>query len=113
MKCGDVLLVSYPFTDATGAKIRPVLVVSTDVFNNGDDVVLVPISSAPAATDPYVFPIHDTDPFFAVSGLKRSSAIKWTKPLTVSRSVVRSRLGSLPAEQLAIVHTKLRSLFTA
>jgi len=27
---GDVVLVDYPFTDRTGSKVRPTLVVSTD-----------------------------------------------------------------------------------
>src|SRR5260221_14502064 len=29
---GDVVLVDYPFTDRTGSKVRPTLVVSTDEF---------------------------------------------------------------------------------
>ena len=112
MKCGDVLLVNYPFTDGSAAKLRPVLVVSADAFNGGADLIFVPISSAPAADDPYVFPIRDSDPFFSQTGLRRNSCVKWTKPLTIAKKVVRSRLGSLPADPLAAVRTKVRGLFT-
>ena len=41
MNQGDICLVTFPFTDGTGAKLRPVLVVSTDAFNDGADIVVV------------------------------------------------------------------------
>ncbi len=112
MKCGDVLLVNYPFTDGTAAKLRPVLVVSADAFNAGPDLVFVPISSTPAPDDPYVFAIRDSDPFFSETGLRRSSCVKWTKPLTIAKSVVRSRLGVLPAPQLSQIQAQIRRLFS-
>jgi mRNA interferase MazF len=40
-KQGDVVLVSFPFTDLTSTKRRPAVVVSPDSFNARDeDVVL-------------------------------------------------------------------------
>jgi mRNA interferase MazF len=112
MKCGDIVLANYPFTDTSGSKLRPVLIVSADRFNTGDDLVVVPISSVPAADDPYVFAIRDTDSFFSQSGLKRSSCVKWTKPLPLSRAIIHRRLGSLPREQIAVIHERIRSLFS-
>ncbi|MFH0983509.1 MAG: type II toxin-antitoxin system PemK/MazF family toxin, partial [Planctomycetota bacterium] len=41
MKCGSVCLTQFPFTNGTSAKMRPVLVVSKDEFNAGEDVVVV------------------------------------------------------------------------
>jgi mRNA interferase MazF len=112
MKCGDVALVDYPFTDATGSKVRPVLVVSADAINARGDYIVVPISSTPPADDPHVFAIRDTDPFFGQTGLKRSSCVKWTKPLPVSRAVIQRRIGSLPAELVAQIQARIRSLFS-
>jgi mRNA interferase MazF len=40
---GDVVLTRFPFTDLTGASLRPALVVSPGQI--GEDVVLVAISS--------------------------------------------------------------------
>ncbi|MCH8806644.1 MAG: type II toxin-antitoxin system PemK/MazF family toxin [Planctomycetes bacterium] len=111
MTCGDVLLVNYPFTDASGAKIRPVLIVSIDDFNHGEDLVLVPISSAADLDDPHVYAIRDSDTGFAETGLKCSSAVKWTKPLTISRRVVLRRLGVMPGERLSEIQTRVRGLF--
>ena len=46
MTRGDVLLVDWPFSDRTGSKLRPAVVVQAD-FLNGliDDTVLVQITS--------------------------------------------------------------------
>ena len=43
---GDIVLVSFPFTDLSSSKRRPALVVSPDPFNEqGQDVVLIAITS--------------------------------------------------------------------
>lgn len=111
MKCGDVHLVDYPFTDVTGSKVRPVLVVSIDKFNRGEDAVVVPISSAPDPSDQYSLYISSTDPFFRATGLRQSSSVKWTKPITISRRVVQRRLGHLANQPLAEVQSKIQTLF--
>jgi mRNA interferase MazF len=43
---GDIVLVSFPFTDLTSSKRRPALVISPNAFNDhGEDLVLVAITS--------------------------------------------------------------------
>ena len=43
---GDIVLVSFPFTDLSSSKRRPALVISPDAFNKrGQDVVLAAITS--------------------------------------------------------------------
>ena len=112
MRCGDIYLVSYPFTDHSGTKVRPVVIVSSDEFNQGDDVVVLPISSAPDSTDPYSLSISQTSPHFSATGLRCESAMKWTKPLTISRRVVQRRLGTLDHGLLADVRERLISVFS-
>lgn len=111
MNCGDIVTVNFPFTDHSGGKIRPALIVSVDEFNAGADVVFVPISSAPKS-DPYVFIIEDAAPYFPQTGLRRTSAVKWTKPMTVARSVVYAKLGTLPTFELAAIQANIRRMFT-
>jgi mRNA interferase MazF len=95
MKCGDVCLADYPFTDFSAAKLRPVLIISADRFNGGNDLIVVPISSSPSPDDPYSIVLPSTSPEFHRSGLRYNSAIKWTKPITIFTSVLSRRLGSV------------------
>lgn len=47
---GDIVLVSFPFTDLSSSKRRPALVISPDGFNDqSQDVVLVAITSQTSA----------------------------------------------------------------
>ncbi|MEK6822888.1 MAG: type II toxin-antitoxin system PemK/MazF family toxin [Nanoarchaeota archaeon] len=39
VKQRDIILVPFPFSDQSGHKIRPALVLSNDVFNGGRDVI--------------------------------------------------------------------------
>lgn len=109
-KPGEVLLANYPFTDQTGTKLRPVLVVSRTEFNaRGEDFVAVPLTSNMGAGDG--FPILESEPWFRKTGLRCSSRVKWAKPFTISRVVVARRLGELPQGVLAEIVLKLRSVF--
>ena len=110
---GRLLLVTFPFSDQTGWKQRPVLVVSGAEFNQGEDLVVVPLSSRVHPDDPWGIPIHATESFFSQTSLRQSSSIKWTKPMTISGKVVRRRLGIIPPALLAEVHGKLQALFVA
>lgn len=111
MKCSEIVLLNYPFTDNTGTKVHPALVVSGDRYNQGDDVVFVPISSAPSPTDPYAFTVRDTDPHFQQTGLRQTSNVKWSKPMTLSRRVIPRRLGTLAPQPLCEVRSKVQQLF--
>jgi mRNA-degrading endonuclease toxin of MazEF toxin-antitoxin module len=109
MKCGDICLAYFPFTDATGTKLRPVLIVSGDSFNVGEDVVVVPLSSR---IDPHRGIVIDTEsPHFAATGLRLPSTIRWAKPFTMSRRVISRRLGTLAPVALNGVLTRLRTMF--
>lgn len=110
MNQGDICLVSFPFTDGTGAKLRPVLVVSTDAFNDGADIIVVPISSQPTPGDPLTIHIDEASAYFAATGLHCALSIKWTKLMTIAKTVVRRRLGAIPEDVMAQVARKIGSL---
>lgn len=92
MTSGTICLIQFPFTDGSGAKVRPVLVVSQDRFNHGEDVLVVPISSRPQPGDPFTVTIPSNSPQFAATKLKQSSAVKWAKPFTTSKRLILRRL---------------------
>ena len=111
MKRGDVLLATYPFTDLSGTKVRPVLAVSGDEYNQGEDIVVVPISSAPDPSEPHVFALPDSDPCFAATGLRQTSCVKWTKPMPLASCVIKRRLGILSSPLLSEVLVKIQAIF--
>ena len=112
MKCGQVVLVNYPFTDHSGSKVRPALVVSSDYFNKRGDFIVVPISAQENPNDDYVFPLDSAEPYFAATLLKPASrCVRWSKLMTISRSVVHSRLGHMPEPQLGQIRKAIRSIF--
>lgn len=109
MKPGDVCLAQFPFTDGAATKLRPVLVVSKEEHNRGSDVVVLPISSRPDPDDK--FSVYVDAPHFGKAGLRFPSAIKWSKPATIAKSVLRRHLGELDSGILATVTTQLMSVF--
>lgn len=111
MNQGEIYLAHFPFTDGTSAKLRPILIISSNRFNGSEDVVVLPISSKPASNDPYSINIDDVKSDFKETGLKTSSAIKWTKPMTISKSVIRRYLGRLSTVLLDNTLAQMQNLF--
>ena len=72
MRRGTVVLTPFPFTDLTGAKVRPAVVISrTD--RRGDDVILAFISSVRSQKLlPTDLPVDPAHPDFQATGLKRA-----------------------------------------
>lgn len=91
---GDIVLTQFPFTDLTGASLRPALVVSPGQI--GEDVVLVAISSvvrgSRVPTD-YLMETHH--PEFPLTGLRVASVLRLHKLVTVERGVIVRRLGHI------------------
>jgi mRNA interferase MazF len=106
---GDVVLTRFPFTDLTGASLRPALVVSRGEI--GQDVVLAAISSvvrdAIVPTDCIVEPTH---PEFAWTGLRVRSVFRLHKLATVERATIVRRLGRIGPQLQAEVDRILREV---
>jgi len=55
--------------------------------------------------------IEDSSPSFGATGLRLSSAVKWNKPFTVSKSLIIRKLGHLDRTLLSQVATGIHSVF--
>lgn len=89
----DVVLVSFPFTDLSGQKLRPALIVGRPL---GDDVLLAFITSRGGEAVPKAeHVIAHGDPDFAATGLKVGSRVRLNKIATLHRALVRRRLGRI------------------
>jgi mRNA interferase MazF len=90
---GDVVLVPFPFTDQSGAKRRPAIVVSSAAYHRARaDVVVMAVTgrAAQASSNPGEIVIID----WKRAGLIKSSV---AKPVvaTLERHLVLERLGAL------------------
>lgn len=102
------MLTPFPYTNLSGQKVRPALVVSrTDRM--GSDVVLAFITTYSGGilvtTD---LLIEDSDPDLPQTGLKRASVVKLDKLVIVEASVVIGELGQLSPALLEAASEKLR-----
>ena len=90
---GDVILVPFPFTDQTGTKKRPAVIVSNAAYNQERrDVMIMAITSRlhPAAAHEAL--VQD----WQAAGLLKSSVMK---PViaTIEQSLIVKRLGTFSA----------------
>jgi len=102
----DVVLVSFPFTDLSGQKLRPALIVGRPL---GDDVVLAFITSRSSEAVPKAeYGIAPGDAEFAATGLKIASRVRLSKLATLHRALVRRRLGRIGPRSRRAVDGALR-----
>jgi mRNA interferase MazF len=106
---GDIVLVPFPFTDLTGQKRRPALVISPDRFDREDVILCAITSRVPGRLPPWDLPLVAED---LVDGiLPRPSIVKIGKLFTMHRRLVVGRFSTIRPAKLAEVLSLLRRLF--
>ncbi len=103
---GDVVLVPVGFTDRSGTKRRPAVIISSDVYNaESPDVMIASITgNLHALRHPGDRVIRQWE----AAGLLRPSLAQ-SKIATVERSTLGRRLGRLATEDLAAFDRGLRN----
>lgn len=102
----DIVLVSFPFTDLSGQKLRPALIVGGP---SGDDIVTAFITSRGDEAVPKAeHRIAPGDAEFAATGLKVASRVRLNKLATLHRVLVRRRLGRIGPRSRRAVDGALR-----
>jgi mRNA interferase MazF len=95
---GDVVLIDHPFTDASGSKVRPVLVVQADARNailTNTIVAMITKNTSRVGTDPTQLLIDISTPDGALSGLTANSAVTCGNLFTIHEDLVRRKIGEL------------------
>ncbi len=99
-------MVPFPFTDLSGQKVRPALILHTS--KKVEDCVVAFISSQ-ITKDAGEFGVSIVAT--PENGLKVDSIIKIDKLATLQKKIVLGELGALEAVSLALIDTKLKTLF--
>ena len=102
---GDVVLVPFDFTDRSGAKWRPAVIVSSEGYNNQSPDVLIAsitgnLEALPHSGD---LPLRE----WQQAGLVKPSLAQ-TKLATIEASMIRRKLGELSASDMAAFDRGLR-----
>ncbi|MEQ8190291.1 MAG: type II toxin-antitoxin system PemK/MazF family toxin [Candidatus Eremiobacterota bacterium] len=95
MNRGDIVLITFPFSDLSSTKVRPVLVISPEDRGQQDFIVAL-------ITSNIIRPLLDTDFLLLTSesefpgtGLKIDSVFRMSKLHNLSKSLAKKRLGEI------------------
>ncbi len=106
----DLLLVPFPFSDQSGRKVRPVIVISNNEFNKySDDVIVIGVTSN-ILKDKYT--INLTNDNLDEGRLFTSCSIKIENVLKLDKDLVVKKIGRINKETLKNIIDKLSSIIS-
>jgi mRNA interferase MazF len=104
---GDVVVVNVPFSDGTGTKPRPALIISNPSFHNAlPDIIVCPISSQPRY---HTKPGAGDCPILQWEALKLryESTVRVSKILSVDKEIIGRKLGIMAKTDMSKVESAL------
>ena len=106
---GSVVLVPFPFTDLSGRKRRPALVVSPEGFH-GEDLILCAITSQlPETHSQWEASLEAGD--MVEEKLPKKSVVKIGKLFTMHQNLIARRFGTVKQQKLQEILARLQTLF--
>jgi mRNA interferase MazF len=111
MTRGDVVLLDYPYSDGSGSKIRPVLIVQNDRDNQRltNTIVALITKNLSRVHEPTQLLIDVATPDGQQSGLNQNSAVICGNLFTVAQSKVRRVIGRLPVSAMVRIDGCLKA----
>lgn len=103
-KRGTIVLVPFPFTDLSGQKVRPAIIISNQ--SKSADVVVLFITTQVKNKFPFTVPIIPSDK----NGLKSKSLVICNKIATLDRAVILGELGEIDKTTLHEIETEIKKV---
>jgi len=103
MRKGDIVLITFPFTDLSGTKLRPAVVLIETTF----DITVCFITTQMQWRE---FSDLLIDPS-SINGLRKQSLIRVNKIATLDKSLAKGLLGKLSESEQMELDNKLKTLF--
>ncbi|WP_312812178.1 type II toxin-antitoxin system PemK/MazF family toxin [Sedimentibacter sp.] len=103
---GDVIVVPFPFSDLSGTKRRPALVIAA---LNGDDLILSQITSQ-NNSDFYSIKIELSD--FEEGTLNKNSNVRPNKIFTADKNLILYKVGKLNEGKIKEINNKVIKIFS-
>ena len=103
----DIVLIPFPFTDLSATKKRPAVVVSSETYNSGQDVMLLFLTSNVSATPrpgDYLLAEWET------ANLPKPSMIRM-KLMTLDKDLILKKLGEIQEGDILKIKEELKEFF--
>ena len=101
MEQRDLLLVPFPFSDQKGRKVRPVIVISNDNFNNNSEDVLVVGVTSNLSKNKYTLDL--TNEGLEKGRLSVPCCIKAENILKVDKEIVIKKIGKIKKDRMNLI----------
>jgi mRNA interferase MazF len=99
MKKGDIVLLSFPFTDLKGKKIRPALVLSVSDL----DIIVAFITTQFKWQNTFDILLEPND----LNGLKKTSLVRVSKITTIDKDLILGKQGELDLLEMQSINKSL------
>lgn len=105
-QAGQIVLTPFPYTDLSGAKLRPVLMLRP-ASRYGDWLVCMVSSQLEQAEAGFDEILTSADADFAASGLKAPSILRLSRLAVLDGALLAGSIGAIGNERLARVRVRL------
>jgi mRNA interferase MazF len=102
MAKGDIVLITFPFTDLSGGKLRPAVI----LVDMPLDLTVSFITTQTEWQEQTDVLLHPN----ATNGLRKTSLVRTSKIATLERTLAKGLLGRLTPEETVDLNTKLKEL---
>jgi len=112
-RAGQIVLVPFPHTDLTAAKMRPVLLLRRASGRFDDWSVCMGSSRLPRAEPDLDETITEADGDFPASGLKVPSLVRLSRPAVIDGTIMAGAIGAIGDDRLNRIRRKPADWLTA
>ena len=99
---GDIVLINFPFTDLSGSKLRPAVILASTHYDLTVSFITTQIGWQ-EPTDLNLIPS-------LLNGIKKPSLLRTGKIATLDRTLAKGLLGRLTKDEITNLNNKLKTL---
>ena len=101
----DILLVPFPFSDQSGRKVRPVIIISNEEFNEYSEDVLIMGITSNISKDKYSIPLLNNS--IEEGKLFVPCCIKVENILKIDKELIIKKIGKIKREKMNEIMDKI------
>lgn len=105
-KRGDIVSVNFPFSDGSGSKLRPALILSNNSIAGSGDVVVLMISSQTRTSAVAI----ELTPELLTNPLPKNSFVRCHQLYTIDQHLLLSKYGSVTKEGMMLIFDAVVSI---